>query len=519
MKGSANADLLEMLNRIFDAIPVVGTIRRRWRPESFANSTILREAKMLLFVELAEAARRDYPLSEAAALAGRPYKQPKAYGDSGDTLSGIGRRMVFLFGWMIALLLLGCCGLVLVSTAFSPIGLVLVAGLMALLGIQLRSARAVCRRIGSLLEDRLASGKSLGAAVAELPLTFNAYERRLIETGEQWGTLPEALTAVVDANRAAIRTSVSTTYFFYPLILLLVAIGPIIFIYERIYPQLEMLTEAVGIQMPLLTEYAMGLFGVGQLLSGVFLAVTVIFLLLIFLRVGIMNGAPGWIGGSAAMTYIVLALLIALVPAVLLITLASGMTDASRIAWASAIFLAAILLPAVLVTPTMRQLEWTIRRGEAAVASIVGLLPGVGRSIDFAKESYWLAALGLGLRVGVPAPDAMRTAGKLVGGKMHRRSDRAAELVESGHSIGGALLRHPVLSTKWNRRVARLDAVTDYPAAIGELQEEVAMEADRVSRTLLSTCEILGILAVAFVLGLIVLSIYLPMFGIPISVY
>ena len=82
-----------------------------WNRLAFANSATRREAKALLFQELAEAVRHDMPLDEALSLAMRSDGEtgPKPVKPEGDALSSVTMMLYVLFlsvGGIILLMLI-----------------------------------------------------------------------------------------------------------------------------------------------------------------------------------------------------------------------------------------------------------------------------------------------------------------------------------------------------------------------------------------------------------------------------
>lgn len=114
------------------------------------------------------------------------------------------------------------------------------------------------KQLQSVVQDISASvegGKSLSESFAKHPTVFNEIFIALISAGELSGTLDESLQRVANQQEkdAAIASKIKGALT-YPLIVLVVIIGVMVFMLITVVPQVEKLYDDLGKQLPLLTQ-------------------------------------------------------------------------------------------------------------------------------------------------------------------------------------------------------------------------------------------------------------------------
>ncbi|MES2631118.1 MAG: type II secretion system F family protein [Patescibacteria group bacterium] len=114
------------------------------------------------------------------------------------------------------------------------------------------------KQLQSVVQDISASvegGRSLSESFAKHPTVFNEVFIALISAGELSGTLDEALQRVANQQEkdAAIASKIKGALT-YPVIVLFVIFGVMIFMLIAVVPQVEKLYEDLGKQLPILTQ-------------------------------------------------------------------------------------------------------------------------------------------------------------------------------------------------------------------------------------------------------------------------
>jgi general secretion pathway protein F len=116
-----------------------------------------------------------------------------------------------------------------------------------------RSARA--RAVLGAVRDKVRSGSSLAAALAQEPKSFSRLYVGLVRAGEAGGTLPETLdrlAALLERERslaASLRAALV-----YPALLVVAAIGSIVLLLGYVLPQFTPIFAQAGAQLPAATQ-------------------------------------------------------------------------------------------------------------------------------------------------------------------------------------------------------------------------------------------------------------------------
>ncbi len=122
-----------------------------------------------------------------------------------------------------------------------------------LLSVRLKDPKL--RQLAGFLWEQVSSGQSISEAMAELPDTFEESSVHLIRAGEATGNLEEILRRLVGyyENRNALRSKV-TNALAYPVFVILVAIGVIVFFIYFLFPRMETLFDSLGGNIPAATQ-------------------------------------------------------------------------------------------------------------------------------------------------------------------------------------------------------------------------------------------------------------------------
>ncbi len=104
-------------------------------------------------------------------------------------------------------------------------------------------------------------GNSLSSSLAKHPRVFSKLWVSLVEVGEASGNLPNVLEklAFYLEQQAAFKSAVISAII-YPVILLVVAVGAILFFALVIGPRFKSLFDSFGVELPIITRVLLGLF-------------------------------------------------------------------------------------------------------------------------------------------------------------------------------------------------------------------------------------------------------------------
>lgn len=115
--------------------------------------------------------------------------------------------------------------------------------------------------INQVISD-VEAGSSLSEALAKHPAVFNAVFISLVEAGETSGTLDKSLErlAIQQEKDADVLRKVKGA-FIYPIIVLLVMVGVVLFMMFTLLPQVEMLYSDTGQTLPFITQMLLNIVG------------------------------------------------------------------------------------------------------------------------------------------------------------------------------------------------------------------------------------------------------------------
>jgi type II secretory pathway component PulF len=109
------------------------------------------------------------------------------------------------------------------------------------------------------IHDRVVDGMSLADAMAKSPETFPRVYTAMVEAGETGGFLDVVLAQIADfqAREKEMRSKVMTALL-YPVILLVLALGVLVFLLVFFIPKFQTIFTGFGAKLPLLTQIIVG---------------------------------------------------------------------------------------------------------------------------------------------------------------------------------------------------------------------------------------------------------------------
>ena len=111
------------------------------------------------------------------------------------------------------------------------------------------------------IRDRVASGTSVTDALEPYEGTFGHMYISMVKVGETAGNLPEVLRRMAEHLREqAMRRGQVGTVMIYPMIMVVVAIGAVVFLMTTVLPKIKYLLDSFGAEMPLPTRILMGFY-------------------------------------------------------------------------------------------------------------------------------------------------------------------------------------------------------------------------------------------------------------------
>jgi type II secretory pathway component PulF len=474
----------------------------KWRSLIMANLKVRREAKAVLFGELAEALRQKMPLAEALAANSQTVEESwrrkrHGVGRGADTRHSMWQRLTALI--MITLEF----GVFWVYTALS-----------FRYADAERVARLMANRLGRLVER----GVPLSEAMRRCAHDYDPAEVAIVESAEKWGNMPEALQRLSAYQVTEKTLTAAGASAMYPVILAFALLFPMGFLHTVILPKFKDLFDQLGAELPSLTWALMELSHARSPLALALLAWLLVIVFWIFralmngnfmaryiLAFGILSLGFGFasLGGASVAVPLVICWLSE--------TSGHGFNDLAF----AVIFTALVLLMPYLLS----RIEVWILAIERASGRVLPSLPFIGRFVGKAAQteadSRWLAAVSTALSAGVPAPDALRTAGAIAGRGYRLRSEMAASLVAQGLSIGSACVQARVLEPHLNHRLVLADRSPNYLNALQTIAEDASDNAQEVLYRTGRIADAAGQVMLGVVMAATVLALYLPLFSVP----
>jgi type II secretory pathway component PulF len=460
-----------------------------WRRFAFANSATRREAKAILFQELAVAVRNGMPLDEALGSCMRSEGNVNGTIRSENRLLGsrllqnIVAMFYFLFISSGALILL-----LLVSTWAADVE---------------RVARVLATRLLPLIR----AGHSLSDAMARLPQDYSAEEVATIRAGERWSNLATAMDRLGQFQYYEREIQRHWSRMAYPLWLCAMVFGLLQFITVFIVPKFKDIFDQIGIELPAATQWANSL-GRFFVESGFFVLgpLLLFFFLVLILRMFM-------VGNRMLRNLAVLIVVGGLTILCFLLLGAYAKTDDVVTFFIGLLFsvMLAVMMGLYLLTGAEKLVLYLERR----FGSWFGYIPIIGAPRQTERESRWLGALSMALDSGVDSAEAVEGAGNICGGSIGVRSRRAAELVRGGYPIGRAVLETGVLRRPYANRLNMLDGRTAYLKGLANIAEDAARESYHALNRASRVAEVLSVVMIGIIAGLFAFAMYMPLFKIP----
>ncbi|MFT3869144.1 MAG: type II secretion system F family protein [Nibricoccus sp.] len=128
--------------------------------------------------------------------------------------------------------------------------------------LALRLQDPMLRALCAGLWDRLSEGASLSQAMTDFPAVFDASGINLIQSGEATGNINDVLNRLIShlTEQKELRRQMINAMS-YPVFMLFVSAGVIIFIITFLMPRLEALLQSLGGKLPLSTQILVGFSG------------------------------------------------------------------------------------------------------------------------------------------------------------------------------------------------------------------------------------------------------------------
>lgn len=483
-----------------------------------ANDVARREGKALLFGELAEATRQGMPLETALAHCSQ------TLGEAMTVKRPIARGAESRHRWWGIFwgTLLGLTG-------------TLAHFLYALTGFRMIDGERISRLLALRLLGSVQAGHGLADAMRRHRRDFDSAEVQMVAAGEKWGKLPEALKRVSEFQVTERQLMHQSGTFAYPLWLGAFLLTLLAFYLVFIAPKFVDIYAQLGAELPPLTQTMIELSGVaanGLLLIP--LAIIIIVSALLLLRL-VMNGSrTAKVMLSVGMFT---AFMIELGPADYLFRVILSMLWFGQIflRWGTysrayetdsfsssmdgfSLFLISIGLAVLLLIAIPYLLSWLegmVLYVERRMRSLLRVLPYTRRALKTEADARFLSALNLGLVSGLAAPEAVETAGEVVGGKRRHRARKAAELVAAGHPLGAACVKAGALQRETAYQLALLDGRPNFLERLQALTDHALLQGQQQLTRSAKVGELVSVVLMGLIVGGFVVAMYLPLFNIP----
>lgn len=472
-------------------------LRKGWSMPTLANLRARSEALGILYEELAVATERGVPLDRALEMAGEPARSLPEWEGSQRPFS------IVLFVAGIMALCFGLFALPLVVVGY------------LIMGPRLVDASAIARRLGKKLHRHVANGLPLSDAMTRCGTDFETPEIEVVRMAEDAGMLAAGLRRLARYQTTEHRLLTQTGSLVYPIMLLVFLLSVGAFMLAKVVPKFVDTFQQIGAELPPLTLALVGLS------DSILLALALPVLAgILFLHVwyGLMNGgtvgrvlaiAFGWLASVGVFTG---AALVAGWQVVLWTSMGGGPAEVWIMAFSGAcgILFSIIAAPAFLASA--ERVLLSVHRG---VRSLLVRVPVLGAGARAERDARWLMALSLALDTGRTAPEAIDAAGRVSGGGLAALSAKASGLVAAGHGIGDACARLGLPGRRAAAMIAWKDASPDFLPSLREIAADSSARATETLARASQIAEVVAQILIGFVVGVFVLAMYLPLFGIP----
>jgi len=472
-------------------------LRKGWSMPTLANLRSRSEALGILYEELAVATERGVPLDRALEMAGEPARSLPEWEGSRRPFSII--------------LLLGGLSVIFFGLLILPL---VVVGYL-IMGPRLVDASAIARRLGKKLHRHVANGLPLSDAMMRCSTDFETPEIEIVRIAEDSGKLPAGLRGLARYQATEHRLLAQTGSLAYPIMMFMFLSLVATFMIWKVLPKFIDIFQQIGAELPPLTLSLAGLSR--DPLVGILLPLLTAALFL-HIWYGLMNGgmagrvlaiAIGWLaslgvfGGAA---------LVAGWQVVLWTATSGGATETWIMALAG---LCGFVLSIVAAPAFLTSVEHALLSVHRGVRSLLVRVPVLGAGARAERDARWLMTLSLSLDTGRTAPEAIDAAGRVSGGGLAAVSAKASGLVAAGHGIGDACVRLGLPGRRAAAMIAWKDASPDFLPSLREIAADSSARATETLARANQIAEVVAQILIGFVVGVFVLAMYLPLFGIP----
>ncbi len=489
-------------------LPGLGAVGDLWGNLTVANLSVRREAKGLMFHELAMATREGVPVSDALGLVAQTWHE-RQYEETGGKRQGADTRS-WLGIHLLVLILFSCltCGLFLFLFMSPPMS----------------DPERVARIFALRPEKYLRKGFSLSQAMRKCPLDYSREEIALIEIAERSDKLPEGLRRMADFQVVDLRHTRASSTIAYPLIVGITTFNLVVFILLKVMPRFTDIFQQLGAELPGITTAVITLSHIA-FHNIVFLPLVSLAICFIIFR-ALMNG------NSLMRTVIAFFFISSIALFVFGIIVAavdesgvfrsSSMPSSIRVqsdlfeialGLLGSLIVTIVLLPiAIILISLVERVVVYIEKMVGAVCSWIPFIRTVART---ERHGRWLAALSMMLETNETESAALRQAASVGGSRFAGASEIAAGLVERGIPFPEAIQKAKILPRQLAARTSSALYGKDLPARLREVAEEQnTLALDHAARAAKIT-EVLFILFIGLVAFLIVAAVYTALFSIP----
>lgn len=467
------------------------TIAERWSLMLFANLATRREAKALLFQELAETTRRGMPLDlalEGCMLTSREL-------DEKITSPGESRgRTIVEVLTTFAYVVFATCGAIFL--------LIFCAAWAA--DVE-RVARIMARR----LLPHIRAGYPLSESMSKLPMLFSESEVNAVQAGEQWNNLPAALEKLGQFQFYERKLQRHWSRMAYPLWLGAMMLLIVQFMVFHTLPRMKDIYDQLGGTLPRITQWLIDYGYAPSLLTPFLVLASQLFLLFYTLRLLM-------VGNRILRNLIVTVFFI--LTATTFISLTVSLYESATEWMGLAMISFSLMVTAVIYFLFINYMFLGMESGVLALETWFrrkfGRIPLFGAPYQAEMEARWLGALSMAVSNGMTAPLAVENAGRICGRWLAKESDKAAALVRSGHSIGTAVLESEILRPMYANRLRLLDGRGNYVGGLAEIAEDAVQDSFNAMNRASRVGEVLALGVISVIVAVVTLSLYLPLFEI-----
>ena len=474
-----------------------------WSLLMYANGMTRREAKALLFCELAEAARQGMPLELALQFTMRTTDEIFATMENPRRVKGADNRFRKYSSFILLLyfftLNVAAYYLLFVGSAWSA-------------NIE-RVARIQARRLLPWMEH----GLSFSQAMKKCGSDFTQQEIAMIEAGESLNQLPQALHNMSAYHLYENRVQKFFNRLAYPIFLIALLLPIDGFILIFILPKMVDIYHQFGAELPEFTRkliHVEWIFTAGP--ASMLLSTCGSLLISLFLLRCSMNGNRIFRNVQAIFFTVSIGYLLTVICLRPSADSRSGDTlDAAVSIFGLALLFSPVIL--ILITPFfMRFLERLVLAMEKTGRVLFGKLPFVGSVLKQESRARWLASISMSLEAGLMEVDAIRIAGKVAGGSFLRKSEKAAQLAAQGISLAKTCEMAGLLPPKWTNRLALFEGSPDFTRRFAGIANDANDQSFEMLNRASRIAEVSSVVIIAIIIGAFVVAVYMPLLSLPV---